>query len=248
MSKRRVGVRRGRPPVPQAGEPAGPVTLDDIYARHTPIAWWDGAHGLGAGTWTDRVSGRVLTAAAGIALASGTLSARAAAVITSDGSGAGLDTPASAALASPDVRVFAAFSVAVSGSDSAQLYWLQIDGDGLGLYPWQEGASGLYAYAGDGVDYTERTGSSAGDGLAHVTQQEFGGTHASHRVWLDETEQTAAVGTADPAISAATGLLTVGTSNVGPLDITIGMIAVYALSEMDDIEAAQLRTDLLGWF
>lgn len=238
------GLRRGLRRDPPPGSSLPGVTLDDIYARHTPIAWWDGSHGVnvGAGTWTDRVSGIVITAATSIA--SGTLGGQAAAVLAGGTDGAS-SAAGVALLGLSTFRIFYVFaSGALTGAYYAP-YYIQTGGDGVWF--WNRDAGGTMSGVGDGVDYSTRNPPGAfdyGDDEPHIFDQHYNGTHASHRAWVDGAEVTdAGWSSSDVAMAGADGQLFLGT-DVG-ITQTCVMFAIYAHGAMNDTEAAQVRADLL---
>jgi hypothetical protein len=187
------------------------VTLDDLWAEWGAAAswWFDGDHGVDVmeETWTDRVSGRVLTADVTATLAPTTIEGAA-----ENFAGVELesyaDCPAHAAFASTAFRAFFVLRCEPMTAD-----YMLIVGDGA-TFDWyitSDDAADESSAVGNITNYSVRKGVDIADSTVRVVRLDYNGTHASHVLKVNGVSfATAGWESSDIALPVATPSMRVG--------------------------------------
>lgn len=252
------GMRRGaRVSQVAAAAAEEAVTLEDIYARHTWLYWFDGSHGVSAGVngaWTDRIASYVLQGFDGATLTATTLGGldavrlQAAEVI---------DPPSvpyfsgSGPVVQP-ARIFVVASSADTTGATASLIWSWTDygGHKIDLSPREMGVfdTGISIIAGDaGANVSTRTGTAWDDSQPHVVRLEHNATHASHVLRIDGTPYaTSGSATADASLAGAGASFLETYGQASAHDITIAAVFACAHAGINDTQSAAVETDLMG--
>lgn len=242
-------------PSSAAAEPA--VTLDDIYARHAWLWWWDGAHGVDAGadTWTDRVGSHVL-AGSSYDLTSSTLGGQACALWTptewlpdDPGVFAGnCVAPTDAGLAMQAFRMFAVVSIPDMSTASSGAWFAWGNASDNLLLSCDARWPNAYVNASQGNETSTREGADYDDGSTRVIRWGFNMSHASHVLRVNGTAYTAATSTENPSpFYADPGYIAFNSGGFAPTALATRVVALFACAyaTIDDTQAAQVETDLL---
>lgn len=241
------GIRRQLRSADGAGAvPYEGPTLSDLWTTYGALAaqWWDASAGVntGAGTWTDRASGLVLSSSGGAALSASTVGNGDAVTIASPPSATLATSVQTLALA--PFRVFVAGSIVDSGGSGNYLFFHGSDGFGEQAMLRGQGSDPLAYLIGLDESYIAGTATFA-NGSPHVWRHEYAGGAETHSLRFDG----ASAGTLDevgpPTWAATDSLFWLGHAGTVAVTFKIALAARFLHGSLSGAQATALEADLL---